>query len=56
MEQVYYLRIAVSKVDQTRQCDEWMSESFIWSDPLVWINNQSSLQQVCKLIPSKEET
>lgn len=51
----FYLRIAVSKVNQASQCNEWMSESFIWSNPLVWINNQSSLQQICKFIPSKKK-
>lgn len=54
MNQVH-LRITVSKVNQTSKGDERMSEGFIWCDPLVWINNESLLQQVCKLIPLEEQ-
>ena len=55
MNQVH-LRITVSIVNQTSQSDKRMSEGFVWSNPLVWINNESLLQQVCKLVPLEEET
>lgn len=51
-----YLRVTVSKLNQTSECDKWMSKSFIWCDSRVWINDKSSLQQIGELIPLEEHT